>query len=66
MVQRYFHVHNMHATESSGVYDLLDTALRGTKYHATISPFKSRRDGRGASLALKTQFYVPDLWDKMF
>ena len=46
MVQRYSHGNNLYATYNSEVYDLLDTALRGTKYHANISPFKHRRDVR--------------------
>ena len=66
MVQRYFHRHTLYATENASVYDLLDTALRGTKYHATIATVKRRRDVRGAYLALNEQFCGPALWDKMF
>ena len=65
MVHRYSHEHTLYATENAAVYDFLDTALRGTKYHSTIAPFRCRRYGRGAYLALKTQFCGPDLWDKI-
>ena len=66
MVQRYSHVHNMYETYNAAVYDLLDTDLCGTKYHATIAPFKRRRDGRGAYLALKAKFCGPALWENIF
>ena len=53
MVQHYSHGHNLYVTDNTSVYDSLDTALRGTKYHATIEPFKRRRDGRGSHLELQ-------------
>ena len=66
MFQCHPHVNTLYATDNDAVYDFLDTDLRGTKYHATIAPFKCRRDVRGAYLPLKAQFCGPDLWDKMF
>ena len=54
MVQCYYHGHTLYATDNSSVYDLLETDLRGTKYHVTIAPFKLKRDGGGAYLALKS------------
>ena len=66
MIQRYSHSRTLYATYNATVYDELDTALRGTKYHATIAPLKRRRDGRGAYLALTAQFFGPALWDKIF
>ena len=48
MVQRYYHGHTMYATKNSAVYDWLDTALRGTKYHAIFAPLNRIRDGRGS------------------
>ena len=55
MVQRYSHEHTLYLTDNATVYDFWDTALHGTKYHANIAPIKSRRDGRGAYLALNLQ-----------
>ena len=66
MAQRYSRGNNLYATDNAAVYDLLGTDLCGTKYHATIVPFKRRRDGRGDFLALKAQFCGSALWDKMF
>ena len=66
MVQHYSHGHNIYTTDNAAVYDLLDTALRDTKYHANIAPFKRIRDGRGSYLALNAQFCGPDLWDNKF
>ena len=66
MAQRYSRGNNLYATDNAAVYDLLGTDLCGTKYHATIVPFKRRRDVRGDFLALKAQFCGSALWDKMF
>ena len=68
MVQRYFHGHILFDTDSSAIYDLLDAATRGTKYHATIAPYKrgARKDGRVAYIAMNAQFCGPALWDKIF
>ena len=58
MVQRYSHGYTLFATDSSAIYDLLDAATCGTKYHATIAPYNcgSRKDGRGAYIAMNAQF----------
>ena len=61
MVKRYYNEHTMYATDNAAFYYFLDTALIGTKYHATIASFKSRRDGRVAYLSLKAHFCGPDL-----
>ena len=66
MVQRYYHGNTLYATDNAAVCYLLDTFLRGTKYHANIASFKRIRGGRGSYLALKAQFCVPTLWDNMF
>ena len=66
MIQSYSHYHTLYATDNTTVYDELDTALRVTKYHATIAPSRRRRDGRGAYLALTAQLCGPALWNKIF
>ena len=68
MVQRYSHGHTLFATYSSAMYVLFDVATRGTKYHATIAPYKrgARKNGRGAYIAMNAQFFGPALWDKIY
>ena len=68
MVQRYSHAQTLFATDISAIYDLLDAAKRGTKYHATISPYTrgARKDGRGGYIATNAQFCGPILWEKIF
>ena len=68
MIHRYSHVNTLFATDSSAIYDLLDAAMRDTKYHATIATYKRRahKDGRGAYIAMNAQFCGPALWDKIF
>ena len=54
IVQCYSHQNTLFATDSSAIYDFLNAAMRGTKYHATIAPYKreSRKYGRGAYIAM--------------
>ena len=68
MAQRYSHGHTLFATDSSAIYDLLDVAMSGTKYHTTIAPYKrgSRKYGRGAYISMNAKFCGPALWDKIF
>ena len=61
MVQHNYHEQTLYAMYNASVNDFLDTALRGTQSHATITTFKYRRDVRGAYLALKSQFCGPTL-----
>ena len=68
MVQRYSHGHTLFATDISAIYDFLDAATLGTKYHVTIAPYKhrDRKDGRGSYIAISAHFCGPTLWVKIF
>ena len=62
--QRVAHGTALYKDDNAAVYDDLESATRGTKYAASIAPFKRRRDGRGAFFALTAQFAGPAMWDK--
>jgi hypothetical protein len=50
--------------DNASVFDDIEEATRGTKYASSISPFKRRKDGRAAFLALKEQHAGQAHWDK--
>ena len=63
MVHRYSHVHALFADDNAKVYDDLELATRGTKYAASIAPFKRRKNDREAFKTLKAQHAGPAMWD---
>ena len=64
MVARYSHTHALFAVDNASIFDDIEEATRGSKYSATISPFRRPKDGRGAFMALKEQHTGPAMWDK--
>ena len=63
MVCRFSHTHALFADDNRKVYDDLELATRGTKYAASIAPFKRRKNGREAFKTLKAQHAGPAMWD---
>lgn len=61
---RISHAGALYRDDNQCVFDDIESATRGTKYAASIAPFKRRRDGRGAFMALKAQFAGPAMWDQ--
>ena len=64
MVARYSHTHALFSTDNGYVFDDIEEATRGSKYQATITPYRRTKDGRGAYMALKEQHTGPAMWDK--
>ena len=64
MVARYSHTHALFSTDNASVYDDIEEAARGSKYSATITPYRRTKNGREAFLALKEQHTGPAMWDK--
>ena len=62
MTERLSHDHALFPMDNATLYAVLDEALRGTIYEASIKPFERRRDGRGAYLALIAQHAGKDKW----
>ena len=66
MIFRASHSHVSYAEDNSKVYYLVEEATRATQYAATIKPYQRGKDGRGAFLALVTQFAGRDKWEAEF
>ena len=64
MIARYSHVHALFSVDNGAVFDDLEEATRGTKYQNTVSTFKRAKNGRGAYMALKTQYTGSAVWDR--
>ena len=63
MVHRFSHTHALFADDNRKVFDDLELATRGTKYAASIAPFKRTKNGRESFLTLKAQHAGPAMWD---
>ena len=49
--------------DNSNLYYLLEEATQGTPYAACIKPFQRAKDGRGAWVALTSQYAGNDKWE---
>ena len=63
MVHRLSHTNALFRTDNAAVFDDVELGVRGTKYTASIAPFKRAKDGRGAFLALKAQHCGAAMWE---
>ena len=50
--------------DNAKVYGLIEEAVRGTTYAASIKPYQKRRDGRAAFFALLKQLAGNDKWQR--
>ena len=64
MIARLSHVHALFKDDNAKVYHYLEEATRATIYSSTLTPFKRRKNGRGAFLALLSQHAGDDKWEK--
>jgi hypothetical protein len=63
MIARASHDHALYRDDNSAVYYKLEEATRGTQYAASIKPFQRAKNGRGAWLALTSQYAGVDKWE---
>jgi hypothetical protein len=56
------HTHALYRIDNSTLYYALREATQATAYAASVTPFAANKDGRGAYLALTSQFAGPDKW----
>ena len=63
LIARASHTHALFRDDNSVVYYHLEEATRGTSYAASIKPFQKVEDGRGAWIALTSQYAGMDKWD---
>jgi hypothetical protein len=63
LIARASHGHALFREDNSIVYYKLEEATRGTAYAPSIKPYQRAKDGRGAWLALLTQYAGNDKWE---
>lgn len=63
LISRAAHTHPLFRDDNSTVYYKLEEATRTTAYAASIKPFQRSKNGRGAWLALKSQYAGDDKWE---
>ena len=63
LIARANHTHALFRDDNASVYCYLEEATRSTSYAASIKPFQRRKDGRGAWLALTSQYAGQDKWE---
>jgi hypothetical protein len=63
LVARASHDHALFRDDNASVYHYLEEATRATSYAASIKPFQRRKDGRGAWLAIVSQYAGVDKWE---
>jgi hypothetical protein len=57
------HDHPVFDDDNHAIFDMLHDLLQGTTFGATINPYKKKKDGRKAWLALLNQHAGQDCWD---
>lgn len=62
LIARASHTHPLFRDDNAQVYFLLEEATRSTGYAASIKPYQRAKNGRGAWLALVTQYAGEDKW----
>ena len=65
MIARLSHSHALYKSDNGQVFDIIESALRGTAISPSITQFRKTRDSRSAYLALKMQHAGQDVWDKL-
>jgi hypothetical protein len=63
LTARASHTHALYREDNSTAYYKLEEAMRATSYAASIKPFQRTKNGRGAWLALLTQYAGKDKWE---
>ena len=63
LIHRSSHSRGNFKEDNAEVYFKIEEATRNTTYQDSIAPFKRTLNGRGAYLALKTQYAGKDKWD---
>jgi hypothetical protein len=63
LIARASHNHALYRDDNAAVYFKLEEATRGTQYAASIKTFQRAKNGRGAWLALTSQYAGVDKWE---
>ena len=59
------HTHALYKIDNGMVFDLVESAVRGSDIASTIAPFRKTQNGCGAMNALKTQHAGKAIWDRL-
>jgi hypothetical protein len=59
------HNHPLYKVDNGLTSDMIEVAVRGHHIATTITPFRRKRDGRGASLALQSQHAGKAIYDQL-
>ena len=62
MIAYLSHDHSLFKEDNAKLFELLEEALRGSAMDPTIQPYKRRKDGRKAWIALNQQHAGKDKW----
>jgi hypothetical protein len=65
MIMRMSHAHPLFKVDNGAVFELIETAVRGTAVAASIAPFRCERNGCNAFIAIRAQHAGKDVWDKL-
>ena len=65
LIHRTSHTHPLYKQDNASVFTMIEEAARGTHFSNTIQPFKNRKDGRGAWLALLLSHVGGDKWESI-
>ena len=65
LTTRMPHNHPLFKVDNGMTFDMIELSVRGHDVAATIAPFRRRRDGRGALLALKSQHAGKAVYDQL-
>ena len=63
LIARLSHTSPIYRDDNAKVFDYLEEATRGTIVAASLMPFRTRKDGRGAFMAVMLQHAGPDKWE---
>ena len=63
LIAQASHTHALFCDDNSDLYYLLEEATRGTPCATSIKPFQQAKDGRGAWVALTSQYTGNDKWE---
>ena len=59
------HGYGLYKSDNASVYFKLEESTRGTPQTDSISPFQRKNDGRGAFMALLSQYAGSDKWESL-
>ena len=65
LIHRTSHTHPLYKKDNAMVFTMIEEAARGTHFSNIIQPFKSKKDERGALLALLFSHVGGDKWESI-